>query len=138
MNRKARIRPRSLLVVNGVLLIMLSLGAFEDLSAQDCVRCPIALMPEGSGACSNTSDPWNRPDAPAGGVVCPDSSESSGQVLPSPPESDSESDGYGGEVGGALIGSVISFYGLGILGGGGSMLFLIPGALIGMGIGSMF
>lgn len=47
-------------------------------------------------------------------------------------------DGYGGEIAGALIGSVVSFYGLGILFGGGSLLFLIPGALIGMGIGSKF
>ena len=49
-----------------------------------------------------------------------------------------ENDGYAGEVVGALIGGVVSFYGLGILGGAGSWLFIIPGALIGMGLGSKF
>lgn len=139
MNRSARIRPRSLLAVNGVLLIVLSLGAFENLSAQVCgVRCRSALMSEVSGVCSSTADPRNRPDAPAGGLVCPDSSGSGFSVPQPSPESASEEDGYGGEVAGALIGSVVSFYGLGILFGGGSLLFLIPGALIGMGIGSKF
>ena len=39
---------------------------------------------------------------------------------------------------GALIGGVVSFYGLGILAGGALWVFIIPGALIGMGIGSTF
>jgi hypothetical protein len=49
-----------------------------------------------------------------------------------------EDDNYTSEVAGALIGGVVSFYGLGILAGGGLWLFFIPGALIGMGIGSTF
>jgi hypothetical protein len=49
-----------------------------------------------------------------------------------------EDDDYASELVGAMIGGVVSFYGLGILFGGGSLLLIIPGALIGMGIGSKF
>jgi len=71
-------------------------------------------------------------------VACSDSSGNSCLVLQPTSETKSEDNGYAGEVAGALVGSVVSFYVLGVLSGGGSLLFLIPGALIGMGIGSKF
>jgi hypothetical protein len=50
-----------------------------------------------------------------------------------------DDDDYAGEVVGALIGGVVSWYGLSILAGvGASWVAIIPGALIGMGIGSKF
>lgn len=81
------------------------------------------------------------PGARSDAVSCEEAIGRACPLLQSNPDTlpvSAEDHDYAGEVVGALIGGVVSFYGLGILGGGGSLLFILPGALIGMGIGSRF
>jgi hypothetical protein len=82
------------------------------------------------------------PGASSDAVRCEEAIGRACLVLQSNPDTlpvSAEDDDYAGEVVGALIGGVVSWYGLSILAGvGASWVAIIPGALIGMGIGSKF